>query len=122
MEKPVALKVISIIVIVFGVLRIFLGIMAIPSIIQLFSMGNIEYVSAFLLDDFLGGVLLLTAWILLINGKKAGRILLIAAMICIIGTAVILTKKYCFNRVHTGLMVSIILLYFFPSVKTYFDK
>ncbi len=61
MEKPVALKVISIIVIVFGVLRIFLGIMAIPSIIQLFSMGNIEYVSAFLLDDFLGGVLLLTA-------------------------------------------------------------
>ena len=70
MGKPVALIVISIIVIIFGALRLFYGIMAIPFIINMFSMGDMGVVKMFLLEDFLGGGLLLAAGILLITGKK----------------------------------------------------
>ncbi len=116
MEKPLALKVISIILIVLGVVRLLGGIAG-------YSIGAFENINLSIViffENFVCGILLLISGIMLLKGNKTGRILFIVASIIPLIAYIIFLKM--FNRGFIIHVILVLLLYLLPSIKDYFNN
>ena len=116
MEKPLALKVISIILIVLGILRLLSGVGG----YILLGFGNMNDTIAIFIDNFVCGVLILISGLMLLTGNKTGRILLIPAFIIPPVANIILLK--ILGRGFIIFVILILFLYLWPSIKKYFNR
>ena len=119
MEKPQALKVMGVILIVLGVIRLSGGIIGIVSYLMGI-LADINLLIVIFLENFVCAILILISGILLLKGKKTGRIMFVAAS-AIPPVAYIIFLKI-FSR---GLIIAIILiliLYLWPSIRKYFKN
>ena len=119
MEKPLALKVISIILIILGVIRLLGGVFG---FLGYFSAGleNVNLLIIMLLENILCGILILVSGIMLIKGNKTGRILLIIS--AIIPPVAYMIFLQIFNPTFIIQLILILCLYFWPSIKEYFSN
>lgn len=120
MEKPLALKVISIIILVLSGIRLVAGLfggiayLAIPEELGI----NLLYV--IIVENFICGVLMLISGILLLKGKKQGKILFIIATVLAPLAYLIFLHEMNYSWI-LGLIL-ILLLYLYPSIKDYFKN
>ena len=119
MEKPQALKVMGIILIVLGGIRLLGGILGISGYLTL-NFRDINLLIVIFLENFVCAVIIVVSGILLLKGKKIGRILFVIASLIPAVAYIIFLKR--FNRVLIILVILILILYFWPSIKEYFKS
>ena len=119
MEKPQALKVIGIILIVLGGIRLLGGILGISGYLTL-NFRDINLLIVIFLENFVCAVIIVVSGILLLKGKKIGRILFVIASLIPAVAYIIFLKR--FNRGLIILVILILILYFWPSIKEYFKS
>ncbi len=114
MKKPLALKVLSIIILILSGFRLLAGI---SYIIIVSEIGN-DILYAILVENFVCGILMLIAGIKLLKGKKSGRVLFIVATILAPLAYMLFIRKL--SRGWLMGLIIILLLYLYPTVKEYF--
>ena len=119
MEKPQALKVMGIILIVLGGIRLLGGILGISGYLTL-NFRDINLLIVIFLENFVCAVIIVVSGILLLKGKKIGRILFVIASLIPAVAYIIFLKR--FNRGLIILVILILILYFCPSIKEYFKS
>ena len=119
MEKPQALKVMGIILIVLGGIRLLGGILGISGYLTL-NFRDINLLIVIFLENFVCAVIIVVSGILLLKGKKIGRILFVIASLIPAVAYIIFLKR--FNRGLIILVILILILYFWPSIKEYFKN
>ena len=119
MEKPQALKVMGIILIVLGGIRLLGGILGISGYLTL-NFRDINLLIVIFLENFVCAVIIVVSGILLLKGKKIGRILFVIASLIPAVAYIIFLKR--FNRGLIILVILILILYFWPSIKEYFKS
>ncbi len=119
MEKPQALKVMGIIIIVLGVIRLLGGVIGISGYFTI-NYEDINLLIVIFLENFICAIIILISGILLLKGKKIGRILFVAGSVIPPAAYIIFLKR--FNRGFIILIILILILYFWPSIKEYFKN
>lgn len=116
MEKPSTLKILSILTILFGVIRIIASIVAFTMAAKYL---NSEIIAHIILEYLLSGPLILVSGILLFSGKKTGRLLLIIPVITGITINIL---SFGLLKTIFPLIIILALLYVIPSINEYFSK
>ena len=119
MEKPQALKVMGIILIALGIIRLLVGIMGVASYFAI-NFEDINLLIVIFLENFVCATIILISGILLLKGKKIARILFVIASVIPPIAYIIFLKR--FNRGITIMIVLILILYLWPSIKEYFKN
>ena len=119
MEKPQALKVMGIILIVFGAIRLFAGIISVSRCLMI-NFLDTNFLTVIFLENFVCATIILISGILLLKGKKIARILFVIASVIPPIAYIIFLKR--FNRGITIMIVLILILYLWPSIKEYFKS
>lgn len=119
MEKPLALKVISIIILVISVIRLVAGLVGGVSFLAVPELG-IDLFYVIIIENFICGILLVISGISLLKGKKYGKILfIIATILAPLGYLIFLHEM---NYSWILGLILILFLYFYPSIKNYFKS
>ena len=119
MEKPQALKVMGIILIVFGAIRLFAGIISVSRCLMI-NFLDTNFLTVIFLENFVCGIIILISGILLLKGKETGRILFVIASIIAPVACIIFLKSY--GRGLISMIILILILYLWPSIKEYFKS
>lgn len=120
MEIPKPLKIVSIILIVLGVIRLIGGALGLVGLKEFFD-GNSNLVNQVIIENFVAGPLILISGLLLLKGKGIGRILLIAAIVIAwVGTFIISGGYSIGTLVIFGALIGILFLE--DSIKHYFSN
>ncbi len=119
MEKPLALKVISIIMIVLGSLRLLAGL------VVMLTLGvageKMDLLPVIITENFICALIIIISGIILLMGKKFGRISFIIATILASIAYIVFLKS--FNTVSTIMqLILIVLLFVYPTIRQYFSK
>ena len=117
MEKPMTLKILSIITTLLGCLRVYAGISILSEKWDFLSQtGQIPYI---IIDNFLVGLFVILSGTFLFYGKSAGRFILIAGIVV----------SLAINFINYGrpgkvaLLTLVAMLYFvLPDIQKYFSK
>lgn len=120
MGLPKPLKVVSIILIVLGVVRLIAGALGLIGLKDFFE-ENSNLINQVIIENFVAGLLILISGFLLLKGKAIGRVLLIiAVVISWVGTFII-SKEYSIGTlVIFGALIGILFLE--DSIKQYFSN
>ena len=118
MEKPQALKVIGIILIVLGIIRLLGGVIIIANYHKI-DMENVNLLIV-ILENFVCAIIFLISGILLLKGKKTGRILFVGASVIPFAAYAIFLREY--SKGFSIMVILILILYFWPSIKEYFKN
>lgn len=119
MELPKPLKVVSIILIVLGVVRLIAGALGLIGLKGFFE-ENSNLVNQVIIENFVAGLLILISGLLLLKGKAIGRILLIIAVVVSWAGTFIISKEYSIGTlVIFGALIGILFLE--DSIKKYFS-
>ena len=119
MEKPQALKVIGIILIVLGIIRLLGGVIGIFAYLKM-DMENINLLIVIFLENFVCTIIFIISGILLLKGKKTGRPLFVAASVVPFAAYAIFLREY--SKGFSIMVILILILYFWPSIKEYFKN
>ena len=119
MELPKPLKVVSIILIVLGVVRLIAGALGLIGLKGFFE-ENSNLINQVIIENFVAGLLILISGLLLLKGKAIGRILLIIAVVVSWAGTFIISKEYSIGTlVIFGALIGILFLE--DSIKKYFS-
>ena len=119
MELPKPLKVVSIILIVLGIVRLIAGALGLIGLKGFFE-ENSNLINQVIIENFVAGLLILISGLLLLKGKAIGRILLIIAVVVSWGGTFIISKEYSIGTlVIFGALIGILFLE--DSIKKYFS-
>lgn len=115
MEIPKSLKVVSIIVIILGAIRLIVGAIAFLAIKEQSLLTQI------ILENFVTGILVLASGLLLIKGKSIGRIILIVAGLVSWGSNYFISGDLGIGTlVIFGVLIA--LLFLEDNIKGFFSK
>ena len=117
MEKPMTLKILSIITAIVGCLRVYAGISGLSKNWDYLSQSNqIPYL---IIANFLVGLFIIWAGIFSFYGKNAGRFILIAGIIVCLAVNLIYYRK----PGNIALPTLLAMFYFvIPDIQKYFSK
>ena len=117
MEKPMALKILSIVTALVGCLRVYSGVATLSKNWDYLSQsGQIPYI---IIANFLVGLFVILAGIFSFYGKSAGRFILITGIAACLAVNLIYYKK----TGNVALLLFIAMLYFvIPDIQKYFSK
>lgn len=120
MEIPKALRVVSIILIVLGVIRLIGGALGLIGLRGFFEQ-NPDLVNQVIMENFVAGPLILISGLLLLKGKGIGRFLLIIAVIISWVATFIISKEYSIGTlVIFGALIAVLFLE--DGIKEYFSN
>lgn len=123
MKKPIALKLVSILLIIIGVLKIqaWLTIFAFPMEILETAKMSVYGELLFFMEYILGSFLLILSGIFLLRSKKKGRQFLIGTVLIVFICG--LFPGMIIDLFEIGFyVILLILLYTLKSIKLYFEK
>lgn len=121
MDLPKPLRVVSIVVVVLGIVRVIAGGLAFIGMRGVFH-ETPHLISQLIIDNFITGVLILVSGLLLLQGKEIGRIVLAITIIISQIACFIISQEY---NIGTFIIFGAIMavLFFEDSIKEYFlDK
>lgn len=120
MEIPKPLRIISIILIALGVIRLIAGALGLIGLRGFFD-ENPNLVYQVIFENFVAGPLILISGLLLLKGKGIGRILLIIAVVVSWVATFIISKEYSLGTlVIFGAIIAVLFLE--DSIKGYFSN
>lgn len=120
MEIPKALRFVSIMLIVLGVIRLIGGALGLIGLRGFFEQ-NPDLVNQVIMENFVAGPLILISGLLLLKGKGIGRFLLIIAVIISWVATFIISGEYSIGTlVIFGALIAVLFLE--DSIKQYFSN
>lgn len=118
MPKP--LKVVSIILIVLGIIRLVAGALGLIGLKGYFE-ANSNMLNLVIVENFVAGSLILLSGLLLLKGKGIGRIILIVSVIIAwVGTFIISGEYSLGTLIIFGTLIGVLFLE--DSIKEYFSN
>lgn len=120
MDIPRQLRIISIVLIVMGAIRLIAGILGLLGL-----NGGIEenenLVTLIIVRNFVASTFVLISGLLLLKGKRIGRVLLIATIVVSWFAIFMLSKEYELGSLVVFIAI-IVLLFLEDSIKQYFSN
>lgn len=120
MEIPRSLRVVSIVLIVLGIIRIIAGTLVLFGLQDAFEQ-NRDLIKLVIFENFITGPLILISGLLLLKGKAIGRFLLIISVVTSWIVIYVISKEL---SIGTMVIFSIIIVTLFleDSIKQYFSN